>query len=167
MLRPCLGLFIASSLACARCARSASICFCRWISRSFFAATRSTSSVFSRTESAAKSFGQRSRSTGPPVTPDGSGLWAWPFELDGEFGISTPKPVPTGGAYRTKRPRRDGQKAGENTTIGVVATDAPLTVDAQLNDVRFSAAPSASGPLAAWEEEASPRSDLSRQALMD
>ena len=56
------------------------------------------------------------------------GPWAWPFELDGEFGVSPPKPVPTGGTYRTKRPRRDGQKAGENTTIGVVATDAPLTV---------------------------------------
>lgn len=67
-------------------------------------------------------------SVGSPVTPDGSGLWAWPFELAGEFGTSPPKPSLTGGAYRTKRPRRLGQKAGENTTIGVVATDAPLTV---------------------------------------
>lgn len=63
-------------------------------------------------------------SVGSPVTPDGSGLWAWPFELAGEFGVEPPKPVPTGGAYVTKRHRR----AGENTTIGVIATDAPLTV---------------------------------------
>lgn len=63
-------------------------------------------------------------SVGSPITPDGSGLWAWPFELDGEFGVAPPNPVRTGGAYVTKRHRR----AGENTTIGVIATDAPLTV---------------------------------------
>lgn len=63
-------------------------------------------------------------SVGSPLTPDGSGLWAWPFELEGEFGVAPPNPVPTGGVYRTKR----GRRAGENTTIGVIATDAPLTV---------------------------------------
>lgn len=63
-------------------------------------------------------------SIGSPLVPDGSGLWAWPFELDGEFGTAPPNPVQTGGAYVTKRHRR----AGENTTIGVIATDAPLTV---------------------------------------
>ena len=63
-------------------------------------------------------------SVGSPLVPDGSGLWAWPFELDGEFGAAPPNPGPTGGAYVTKRHRR----AGENTTIGVIATDAPLTV---------------------------------------
>lgn len=61
---------------------------------------------------------------GSPITPDGSGLWAWPFELAGEFGVAPPAMNPTGGTYATKRSRR----AGENTTIGVVATDAPLTV---------------------------------------
>ncbi len=60
---------------------------------------------------------------GSPITPDGSGLWAWPFELADEFGIDPPKQVRTGGAYRTKR-----SGPGENTTIGIVATDAPLTV---------------------------------------
>jgi len=63
-------------------------------------------------------------SVGSPVTPDGSGLWAWPFELDGEFGVEPPTQVRTQGAYVTKRRRG----AGENTTIGIVATDAPLTV---------------------------------------
>ena len=61
---------------------------------------------------------------GSPVMPDGKTLWAWPFELAGEFGDAAVSPARTGGAVVTKR----GRSPAENTTIGVVATDAPLTV---------------------------------------
>ena len=61
---------------------------------------------------------------GSPVMPDGRTLWAWPFELAGEFGTGDARPVRTDGAIVTKR----GRSPAENTTIGVVATDAPVTV---------------------------------------
>ena len=61
---------------------------------------------------------------GSPVMPDGETLWAWPFELGEEFGLPKPSPTTTGGIQVTKR----GRSPAENTTIGVVATDAPLTV---------------------------------------
>ncbi len=61
---------------------------------------------------------------GSPVMPDGKTLWSWPFELAGEFGEPAVAPARTGGVIVTKR----GRSPAENTTIGVVATDAPLTV---------------------------------------
>lgn len=63
-------------------------------------------------------------SIGSAVMPDGETLWAWPFELNGEYALPSPKPRLTGGEIVTKR----RQAPIENTTIGVVATDAPVTV---------------------------------------
>jgi len=61
---------------------------------------------------------------GSPIMPDGETLWAWPFELAGEFGNPDITPTRTDGVLVTKR----GRNPAENTTIGIVATDAPLTV---------------------------------------
>lgn len=53
-------------------------------------------------------------------------FWAAPFELNDEFGgLGLPHPMPAGAvAVKTKL---DGLKAGANTTIAAVATDAILT----------------------------------------
>jgi L-aminopeptidase/D-esterase-like protein len=58
-------------------------------------------------------------SIGSPVMPDGSCLWAWPFERDGEFGGLRPGPET---AALDPLPA-DGKAplAGTATTIGVVA----------------------------------------------
>ncbi len=63
--------------------------------------------------------------------PDGSAYWAWPFEIDGEFGGMRPG----GGAAPAIEPLPPGQTklAGPppdfNTVIGVVATSVALSVD--------------------------------------
>lgn len=57
---------------------------------------------------------------------DGPHFWAAPFELEDEFGgLGLPSPLPDDAtAVRTKL---DTLKAGANTTIAIVATDAVLT----------------------------------------
>lgn len=61
---------------------------------------------------------------GSTVMPDGETFWAWPFEVDGEFGgPRLPKEKPSNGPYQTKL----DAAIGGNTTIAVVATDACLT----------------------------------------
>jgi L-aminopeptidase/D-esterase-like protein len=68
---------------------------------------------------------------GSALMPDGKTYWAWPFELDREFGGA----APPGAAMDTSDPAPDGSRlaeigrlqAGRNTTIGVVATTADLT----------------------------------------
>ncbi|MDJ0683906.1 MAG: P1 family peptidase [Alphaproteobacteria bacterium] len=64
-------------------------------------------------------------SFGSPVTPDGKTLWAAPYELAGEFGDLPTPSGKTGGAMVTKS-KADPRG---NTTIGVAATDAPLSDD--------------------------------------
>jgi len=69
-------------------------------------------------------------SVGSALMPDGKTYWAWPFELDGEFGgggppesmdVSDPAPDES-------RLRALGRlQAGANTTLGVVACNADLT----------------------------------------
>lgn len=59
---------------------------------------------------------------GTAVVGDGPHFWAAPFEIDGEFGGLGPAPAyPPPGAPQVK-----GHSA-QNTTIGIVATDAELT----------------------------------------
>ena len=66
---------------------------------------------------------------GDVFMPDGKTYWAWPFEIDGEFGGRRPgamppalDPIPTGA-----RIDADRLKAGLNTTVGVIAVTADLT----------------------------------------
>jgi L-aminopeptidase/D-esterase-like protein len=67
---------------------------------------------------------------GSVYMPDGETFWAWPFEMDGEFGGRTPKaptlahdPIPDG-----SRLERSGRMtAGANTTLAVIAVSADLT----------------------------------------
>jgi L-aminopeptidase/D-esterase-like protein len=67
---------------------------------------------------------------GSVYMPGGEAFWAWPFEIDGEFGGRTPDP-----AVRAVDPVPDDSKlaalgrfnAGANTTLAVVATSAALT----------------------------------------
>jgi len=61
---------------------------------------------------------------------DGKTFWAWPFEIDGEFGGARPDtsqqaidPLPN----TTRLGDRGRLQAGANTTIGVIATSADLT----------------------------------------
>jgi L-aminopeptidase/D-esterase-like protein len=69
-------------------------------------------------------------SIGSALMPDGKTYWAWPFELDGEFGAAPP-PAP----MRIADPAPDESRLsalgrlqpGANTTLGVVATNAALT----------------------------------------
>lgn len=63
---------------------------------------------------------------GSPYMPDGRTLWAWPFEIDGEFGGARPDPS------ANRAPPAMATKLGPtapllNTVIGCVATDADLT----------------------------------------
>jgi L-aminopeptidase/D-esterase-like protein len=66
---------------------------------------------------------------GSPYMPDGETFWAWPFEIDGEFGGGVPDPS----APRPLEPIPDDSKlaarlkAGANTTLAIVATSADLT----------------------------------------
>jgi L-aminopeptidase/D-esterase-like protein len=67
---------------------------------------------------------------GSALMPDGTTYWAWPFEIDGEYGGRRP----TGDA-RAIDPMPDESRLaslgrltpGANTTLGVVATNAALT----------------------------------------
>jgi L-aminopeptidase/D-esterase-like protein len=67
---------------------------------------------------------------GSVYMPGGETFWAWPFEIDGEFGGGAPDP-----AARAVDPVPDDSKlaalgrfnAGANTTLAVVATTAALT----------------------------------------
>lgn len=67
---------------------------------------------------------------GSVMTPDGRAFWAWPFEIDGEFGGGRPDPavgaidpVPDDGRLASL----GRLQPGAATTIGVVATTADLT----------------------------------------
>lgn len=63
---------------------------------------------------------------GSPVMPGSDAFWAWPFELEGEFGARRPRPDLS---VTTALPSdmKGAVRAGENTTIAIVATDAALT----------------------------------------
>ena len=62
---------------------------------------------------------------GSPLVGDTQHFWAAPFEIDGEFGgAGVPSPWPDDAAQLRVKP---GYRLTENTTIGVVMTDAPLS----------------------------------------
>ncbi|MCT8159229.1 P1 family peptidase [Pseudoruegeria sp. SHC-113] len=61
---------------------------------------------------------------GSPTVGESQHFWAAPFELDGEFGGLGPAPA---GAFDPLASPRLKGGPGENTTIGIVATDATLT----------------------------------------
>lgn len=67
-----------------------------------------------------------SNPVGSPVMPGQASLWAWHLEQQGELGGQPLPASPTGHLFETKR------GLGQNTTIGVVATDADLGRDALL-----------------------------------
>lgn len=61
---------------------------------------------------------------GSAVMPDGKTFWAWPYEIDNEFGGSEPPArKPPAGFYHSKL----NAAVGGNTTLAVIATDATLT----------------------------------------
>ncbi len=57
---------------------------------------------------------------GSPTMPGSPCFWSWHLEQDGELGHQRPPGHATGHAFETKR------RIGQNTTIGVLATDATL-----------------------------------------
>lgn len=64
---------------------------------------------------------------GSTRTPCGRAFWAWPFEIDGEFGAERPD---LGAQPATDPTPPDGKgpaRVGRNTAIGVVATSAALS----------------------------------------
>jgi L-aminopeptidase/D-esterase-like protein len=63
---------------------------------------------------------------GSPVIPGTDAFWAYPFEQNGEFGACIPK-MPLPPFDLDLPPDMKGARAGENTTIAIVATDAALT----------------------------------------
>ncbi len=63
---------------------------------------------------------------GTCTTPGGKHFWAAPFEVNGEFGGLGPDPEVLGGVVPNSAKLAQARH-GENTTIAVVATDAPLT----------------------------------------
>lgn len=63
---------------------------------------------------------------GSPVMPGSTAFWAWPFELDGEFGGARPDPgLAVGPDDWGLAKRNPGLR--QNTTIAVVATNVALT----------------------------------------
>jgi L-aminopeptidase/D-esterase-like protein len=70
-------------------------------------------------------------SIGSALMPDGVTYWAWPFELDGEFGGSGPPSAPAGignPAPDESRLLALGRlRPGTNTTLGIVACGAALS----------------------------------------
>ncbi|MDR3528564.1 MAG: P1 family peptidase [Rhizomicrobium sp.] len=63
---------------------------------------------------------------GSPVMPGGDAFWAWPFELDGEFGGRRPAAAVRADSVLPPDMKQLVQP-GSNTTIAIVATDAALT----------------------------------------
>lgn len=65
-------------------------------------------------------------SVGSPLMPGSDVFWAWPFEQEAEFGGRRPAP---GLSISSVFPAdmKGAVRAGENTTIAIVATDAALT----------------------------------------
>lgn len=62
---------------------------------------------------------------GSPVMPGSDAFWAWPWEMNGEFGARRPGPDwQSGGDIPADMKHA---RAGANTTIAVLATDADLT----------------------------------------
>jgi L-aminopeptidase/D-esterase-like protein len=70
-------------------------------------------------------------SVGSAIMPDGKTLWAWPFELDGEFGGASPPPAGMDLADPLPEESRLADlgrlEAGANTTLVVVACTADLS----------------------------------------
>lgn len=66
-------------------------------------------------------------SFGSPRLPDSDAFWAWPFEVDGEFGGARPAPGWRGAADFPTDTKVGANMARANTTIGVVAVCAALT----------------------------------------
>lgn len=67
---------------------------------------------------------------GSVTTPGDRHFWAAPFEMDGEFGGAGPDPSSGLGVPEPSRKAKAMEVAlgdGTNTTIAIVATDAPLT----------------------------------------
>lgn len=65
-------------------------------------------------------------SVGSPVMPGSDAFWAWPFELEDEFGGRRPKPdVRIHSVFPSDM--KGAVKPQTNTTIAIVATDAALT----------------------------------------
>ncbi|WP_167085350.1 P1 family peptidase [Rhizomicrobium palustre] len=65
-------------------------------------------------------------SVGSPVLPGSDVFWAWPFEMAGEFGGKRPSPELKPGPL-LPLDMKGAVRAGENTTIAIIATDAALT----------------------------------------
>jgi L-aminopeptidase/D-esterase-like protein len=61
---------------------------------------------------------------GSPVMPGSDAFWAWPFELDGEFGGRRPESICAAGLPDDMK---GSPQSGTNTTIAVIATDADLS----------------------------------------
>lgn len=63
---------------------------------------------------------------GSPLMPGSDIFWAWPFEQNGEFGGRRPPPGYAAIPATTPPDLKAALRAGENTTIAVIATDAAL-----------------------------------------
>ncbi len=61
---------------------------------------------------------------GSAVMPDGKTFWAWPYEIDGEFGGLEPPSQRLPPGFHTSKL---DAAVGGNTTLAIVATDATLT----------------------------------------
>lgn len=68
---------------------------------------------------------------GAVKTPDARAYWAWPFEIDGEFGGGRPDPgaPPAIDPLPAGQTKLSGPPPSFNTVIGVVATSVALGVD--------------------------------------
>ena len=67
---------------------------------------------------------------GSVYMPDGETFWAWPFEIDGEFGGRGPGALPPAGDPQpddTKLGAMGRLRPGANTTLAIVATTADLS----------------------------------------
>jgi L-aminopeptidase/D-esterase-like protein len=64
-------------------------------------------------------------SFGSVVVPGSNAFWAWPFEIDGEFGAASPPTRPVAPMDWGLAKHNPGQRA--NTTLAVIATDVALT----------------------------------------
>lgn len=63
---------------------------------------------------------------GSAVMPGTDAFWAWPFEIDGEFGGRRPPAGWPGAGLAYPPDTKAGARPGANTTIGVVAVNAAL-----------------------------------------